>query len=61
MIYQTRHSFHDKRKPLPTKFCKSFLRNIVDNNVSIVIFDVYLDLESVNVASITLRIFFDHY
>ena len=49
--YQTINYFLNKWNPLPTKFRKNFLYNSEDNNVSIVIFDVYFDLSCVNVAS----------
>ena len=43
IIYQTRHAFPNKCKPLPTKFCKLILYNSEDSNVLSIIFDVYFD------------------
>lgn len=51
MIYQIINSFPSKWKPLPTKFRKRFLYFRKDNNVSSVIFGVYVNLKCVNVAS----------
>ena len=42
-IYQTIYSFPTKRKSLPIAFCKRFLHDSEDSNVSSVIFDVYFD------------------
>ena len=50
IIYQSLHFFSNKYKALPTKFYKCLMYYKKDNVIS-VIFDVYFDLQCVNVAS----------
>ena len=46
MIYDLSNNtfFPNKCKPAPNKFWKNFLYNSEDNNVPIIVFDVYFDL-----------------
>ena len=46
MIYDLSNNtfFPNKCKPAPNTFWKNFLYNSEDNNVPIIVFDVYFDL-----------------
>ena len=45
------HSYHNKCKPLPSKFCKGLWHKREEKNVLSFVFDSYFDFQCVNVAS----------